>query len=113
MNEFLSLGGFQAAAQPGEQKSAQGSELESAAADFEAIFARQMIASMRSAKLTDGLLDSNAGGTFRDRFDGAVADILGRRGALGIGDALGRELSRRQAPAGVGARAADPEGSGR
>ncbi|MHB9880243.1 rod-binding protein [Pacificimonas sp. ICDLI1SI03] len=82
-------------------------KLKDAAADFEAIFARQMISAMRSASLGDGVLDSNASGTFRDQFDGAVADIMGGRGALGLGDALVRSVDRTR---GDGAPATAPVG---
>lgn len=67
--------------------------LDSAAGEFEAIFTGMMLKSMRSASLGDGILDSSAGTTFRDRFDGEVARTLGQRGALGIGAAMARFLA--------------------
>src|SRR3546814_14509922 len=48
--------------------------LQQAAKAFEAIFMRQMISSMRSAKLGEDLLGSSASNQFRDRADARVAD---------------------------------------
>src|SRR3546814_6293569 len=48
--------------------------LQQAAKAFEAIFMRQMISSMRSAKLGEDLLGSSASNQFRDMADARVAD---------------------------------------
>ncbi|MGB7404510.1 MAG: rod-binding protein [Pacificimonas sp.] len=69
-------------------------DLDAAAAEFEAIFARMMLSSMRSANLGSDILGGSGGDMFRGRFDAEVASTLGERGALGIGRALADYLSR-------------------
>ncbi|MBV7257019.1 rod-binding protein [Pacificimonas sp. WHA3] len=73
---------------------ASGNDLDSAAAEFEAIFARMMLASMRQANLGDDILGGKGGDMFRGRFDGEIASVMGERGALGIGRALSEFLAR-------------------
>jgi peptidoglycan hydrolase FlgJ len=63
-------------------------KLKAAAQQFEAVFLRQMISSMRSASLGDGLLDSDASNQFRDMADARTADAMAQKGALGIADML-------------------------
>lgn len=58
--------------------------LQQAAKAFEAIFMRQMISSMRSAKLGEDLLGSSASDQFRDMADARVADGMAENGG-GIG----------------------------
>jgi flagellar protein FlgJ len=89
---FLSMTAAPDTAQAQKPK-APSKDLVEAAASFEAIFARQMISSMRKTSLAEGALDSSSGALFRDRFDGEVAEMLGHRGALGIGKALVQQLS--------------------
>lgn len=62
--------------------------LAQAAKAFEAIFMRQMIASMRSASLGDELLGSSAGNQFRDMSDAQVADSMAESGGLGVATML-------------------------
>lgn len=68
--------------------------LKSAAQAFEAVFLRQMISSMRSASLGDGLLDSSASNQFRDMADAKVADSMAEKGVLGIAEMLARQLGK-------------------
>jgi flagellar protein FlgJ len=63
-------------------------KLKAAAQQFEAVFLRQMISSMRSASLGDGLFDSDASNQFRDMADARTADAMAQKGALGIADML-------------------------
>lgn len=72
-------------------------KLKKAAQGFEAVFMRQMIASMRTASLGEGILDSDATQQFRDMSDGKLADQLSAKGALGIADMLVKQWGARVA----------------
>jgi peptidoglycan hydrolase FlgJ len=67
-------------------------ELEKTAKAFEAIFLRQMIATMRSSSLGDGLTDNDATAQFRDMSDARTADNMAETGRFGIADLLVRQL---------------------
>jgi peptidoglycan hydrolase FlgJ len=58
-----------------------------AAAAFEAMILRQMLAAMRSAKLADDPLGSSASDTFREMADSRTADSMAASG-LGIATLL-------------------------
>ncbi|MEY4270264.1 MAG: hypothetical protein RLZZ58_1480 [Pseudomonadota bacterium] len=63
--------------------------LRKAAEAFEAIFMRQMIGAMRSAKLADDMLDNSAAGQFRDMFDARIAESMATTPSAGsIADLL-------------------------
>lgn len=68
-------------------------KLKSAAQAFEAVFLRQMIGSMRSAGLDDGMFDSSATQQFRDMSDARLADDMASKGAFGIAEILQRQLA--------------------
>ena len=74
-----------AAAAPADPKQA---ELRKAAEAFEAVFLRQVIGSMRQAKLADDLFGSAATDQFRDLADGKLADSMADQGSFGIADLL-------------------------
>lgn len=95
-------------------KAKQLDQLKGAARQFEAVFLRQMISSMRSAKLADDILGSNASDQFRDMADGKLADSMAERNTLGIAEMLlkqfeGRTSAAAPAPA-ASATAAPPVG---
>jgi len=75
-----------AGVQPGAKATDPG--LEKAAKAFEAIFLRQMIASMRSSSLTEGLFDSSATEQFRDMSDSRMAEQMAGTSKFGIADLL-------------------------
>ena len=72
-------------------------QLKAAARQFEAVFLRQMISSMRSAGLGDELFGSSAGEQFRDMSDARLADDMAEKG-FGIGDLLLRQFMARAQP---------------
>jgi flagellar protein FlgJ len=72
--------------------------LAKAAKAFEAIFMRQMIGSMRSSSLSDGLLDSSATSQFRDMADARTADDMAAGSHLGIANLLLKQLSPASTP---------------
>jgi flagellar protein FlgJ len=80
-------------------------KLRKVAQAFEAVFLRQMIGSMRSASLGDGILDSSATEQFRDMSDSQTADAMASKGVLGVADLLVRQLGARMAPKTGGGKA--------
>ncbi len=77
-------------------KAAQLDQLKAAAKQFEAIFTRQMLKSMRDAKLSeDDLFGSDATDQFQEMQHSNLADKLAGNGALGIGDLLVRQFQAR------------------
>ncbi len=74
-------------------------KLAEAATRFEAIFARQMLASARKAGFDDGgLFSSQANDTFKQMMDERFADILAESGALGFGKTIEAQLSAQIGP---------------
>ena len=74
-------------------------KLRSAAQAFEAVFLRQMIGSMRTASLGEGLLESGDTEQFRDMSDARLADDMAAKGGFGIGALLLRQLGPKALPA--------------
>jgi flagellar protein FlgJ len=69
-------------------------ELRQAAQAFEAVFVRQLLGSMRSAKLADDMFGSQATDQFRDMADARLADTMSQRGTFGIADMLVAQFER-------------------
>ena len=67
-------------------------KLKSAAERFEAVFVREMLATMRKAKLADDIFGSGATDSFREMADAHTADAIARQGAFGIGDLVRTHL---------------------
>jgi flagellar protein FlgJ len=65
-----------------------------AARQFETVFARMLLASMRAASPGDPLFDSNASGFYRDMFDDQLAMELTRGRGLGLAEMLVEQLIR-------------------
>ena len=85
-------------------------ELRQAAQAFEAVFIRQLIGSMRSARLADDMFGSQATEQFRDMADSRLADSMAQQGTFGIADLLTAQFERHrsvQAPQ----AAANPAGT--
>jgi flagellar protein FlgJ len=71
-------------------------KLKAAAQQFEAVFTRQMLKSMREAKLSDDdLFASDATDEFREMQDANLAGQLAGKGAIGIADLLVRQFEAR------------------
>jgi flagellar protein FlgJ len=94
---------------------AQRNALRGAAQQFEAVFLRQMIGSMRQAHLADDPFGSQATEQFRDMSDANLADAMSHQGVFGIAQMLLAQFDRHAAAPGeaAGQAAADPGGSGR
>jgi flagellar protein FlgJ len=67
--------------------------LKKVAEQFEAIFVRQMMGSMRQAKLVDDPLDSSATDNFRELADARTADSIASGGHLGLAAMIERQLA--------------------
>lgn len=70
--------------------------LKKVAEQFEAVFVRQMIASMRQAKLVDDPLDSSATDNFRELADARTADSIATGGHLGLAEMIERQLAGKE-----------------
>ena len=68
------------------------SGLRETAKQFEAIFLRQMIASMRAPSLGDDLFGSDASNQFRDMSDAHLADSMA--GRFGIAQLLEKQFAK-------------------
>ena len=68
--------------------------LRKAAQGFEALFLRQVIGSMRQAKLGDDLFGSSATNTYREMSDKQLADSLAQKGSIGIAASVEAQLSK-------------------
>lgn len=75
-----------------------------AARQFETVFARMLLSSMRAASPGDPLFDSNESGFYRDMFDDQLAMELSRGRGLGLAEMLVEQLVRAGVvPGGMGA----------
>ena len=90
----------QAAAAP--SGSPTEAKLRAAAEAFEAVFLRQVIGSMRQAKLGEDLFGSAATDQFREMADGRLADSMAGQGSFGIAEMLLKQF-------GAAAKLAAPE----
>jgi len=88
-----------------ERTSDPRAQLREAAKAFEAVFARQMIGSMRQSSLGDDLFGSQAADQFREMSDARMADDMAAKGALGIAEMLIKQFE------GAAAAAPKPEPS--
>ena len=70
-------------------------KLKAAAQAFEAVFIRQIMASMRETSLGDDLMGSSAGDQFRDLSDARTADNMAAKGTFGIADMLMAQFGKR------------------
>ena len=89
----MQISGVSAAGQPAAP--AQKAQLEKAAKQFEAIFLRQMIGTMRQSGQGEGIFDSSATDQFRDMADARTADSMAEKGSLGIAEMLLRQYASR------------------
>lgn len=74
---------------------AQVTPLSKAAKALEAVFLRQMIASMRAPALADDPFGSSAATQFREMSDARLADTMA--GGFGIADAVEKQMKGRMA----------------
>jgi flagellar protein FlgJ len=84
----------------------QRNALRGAAQQFEAVFLRQMIGSMRQAHLADDPFGSQATEQFRDMSDANLADAMSHQGVFGIAQMLLAQFDRHAAATPVASAAA-------
>ena len=70
--------------------------LRKAAEAFEAVILRQMMASMRKAKLGDEMFGSSSTDNFREMADARLADNMAGMRQFGIADLVERQLASRK-----------------
>lgn len=68
--------------------------LDKAGQQFEAVFLRMMLKSMRQPHLAEDLFGSKAGDTYREMQDGRFADLLAAAQPMGIGKAVTAFLAK-------------------
>lgn len=66
--------------------------LRDVATQFESIFLKMALKSMRDASLGDEMLDSDTTNTYRDMYDNQLSVSLAGKGTLGLADVLFRQL---------------------
>lgn len=79
---------------PEQRAQREAAQMREAAQAFEAVFIRQMIGSMRQAKLADDAFGSNATEQFRDMADSRLADSMSSQGGFGIAEMLMNQFQR-------------------
>lgn len=72
----------------------QRDQMRQAAQAFEAVFIRQMIGSMRQARLAEDVFGSSATDQFRDMGDAQLAETMSRQGSFGIAEMLLNQFQR-------------------
>ena len=65
--------------------------LRKAAEGFEAVMVRQMISSMRKAKLADAMFGSSATDNFREMADARTAESIAKLGQFGIANLIEKQ----------------------
>ncbi len=76
-------------------RAAERAALEKAAKGFEAIFTRQLLATMRNSSLGESIGESSAVDQFREMSDANMADGLAQGGSLGIAQMMLQQLDKR------------------
>ena len=66
--------------------------VEKVAREFESLFVRMMIKSMRDTSIGDELFDSDASKQYRDMYDQQMAVNISQQGGFGLADVLVRQL---------------------
>ena len=69
--------------------------LNEVAQEFESLFINQMLKSARSAKLADGLMDSEAFETYQSLLDQEYSKTLAKNHNFGIAEGLVRQFEKR------------------
>lgn len=67
--------------------------LQKAAQGFEAVFLREIIGSMRKAKLADDVFGSSATDNFRQMADANLADNMSQMGRFGIAELIEQQFA--------------------
>lgn len=87
---------------PDSSRLASAANLDAAGQRFEAIFTGMMLKAMRSARLSDGLFESQAMDQFRDLQDEQLARSMAVHAPIGIGKAMTAFLAKSSGGGGEG-----------
>jgi peptidoglycan hydrolase FlgJ len=79
-----------------DSRAANRANAQKAAQQFEAMFINMMLKEARKTSLGGGLLDNEAGKTFREMQDGQIAQQMAQHGTLGLSKAIADYLDRTQ-----------------
>lgn len=72
---------------------ARKAKLRKAAGDFEAIFVRQILKSMRSTLISGGMFGSGSvGEIYSDMMDNAISEKIAERGDMGLADIIYKQM---------------------
>ena len=77
------------------QKLSNDMTLDQVAQEFESLFVNQMLKSARSAKLADGLMDSEAYETYQSLLDQEYSKTLAKNHNFGIAEGLIRQFGNK------------------
>lgn len=91
-NIYTDMQGLADLRRSADQKSPEA--LRIVAQQFEALFIQQLLKGMRSAKLSEGLMDSEEGDFYLDMFDKQIAINMAEGRGIGLADMLVRQLSQ-------------------
>jgi len=86
----------QPVASTGVPSPARDPELRKAAEAFEAVILRQMLATMRKAKLGEDIMGSGASDNFREMADARLADTVAGLRQFGIADLVEKQLGAKK-----------------
>ena len=86
--------GIASTPQPATPADEKRQQLVKAAQAFEAVFMRQMIGSMRQAKLAEDALGSSATDQFQEMQDAKLADSMAENGSFGIAEMLLKQFDK-------------------
>lgn len=92
MTAFNALSTSSVAAPSPSGSAKDGKDLRAAAEAFEAVILRQMLATMRQARLADDVFGSSATDNFREMADARTADMMAAQRQFGIADMVERYL---------------------
>jgi peptidoglycan hydrolase FlgJ len=81
-----------AAKADGAEAASDSDEIRKVAESFEAIILRQLLASMRKAKLSEDVFGSSATDNFREMADARTADAMSNMRQFGIADMVEKQL---------------------
>ena len=77
-----------------QSKSDSKEALKSVASEFESVFLKMMLKSMRDANIGDPLFDSDSAKFYREMYDDQLALKLSKEGGIGLADTLVKQLER-------------------
>jgi flagellar protein FlgJ len=103
-SQYHNLGSLQAL--KAEARNNPEAALEKVAEQFEAVFIKMMLSSMRDALPKEGLFDNNQMDTYTEMMDQQMSVKLAEQGGIGLAEVISRQLKMQQPPISNAGRAA-------